>query len=216
VPAAALVLLGTVGGQPALQAAGVLVGAATGVLLYWWGGRLAARRLADRGADLLDLLRLGPQEPARPSATRPGREPVPQLSRARSAARGTLLTVGILCIFPQGLVPIGFNLLGVDEQVKVWFAARYLPQPVQVPAAAAFIVVGASGGPRPSGAAAEVHPAAGPGSPTRRLRCPCPGPPGVQDAGDDPDQVVRWRNSTPCGVEAVSWPGGRPARCRPG
>jgi ABC-2 type transport system permease protein len=143
VPAAALVLLGTVGGQPALQAAGVLVGAATGVLLYWWGGRLAARRLADRGADLLDLLRLGPQEPARPSVTGPGREPVPQLSRARSAARGTLLTVGILCIFPQGLVPIGSNLLGVDQQVKVWFAARYLPQPVQVPAAAAFIVVGA-------------------------------------------------------------------------
>jgi hypothetical protein len=58
-------------------------------------------------------------------------------------AASALLTVGILCIVPQGLVPIGFNLFGVDPQVKVWFAARCLPQPMQVPAAAAFIVVGA-------------------------------------------------------------------------
>jgi ABC-2 type transport system permease protein len=143
VPAAALVLLGTVRGQPALQAAGVAAGAATGLLLYWWGGQVAARRLADHGADLLDLLNLGPQEPARPGAARPGREAAPQLSRARSAARGALVTLGILCVVPQGLVPIGFNLFGVDPQVRVWFAARYLPQPMQVPAAAAFIVVGA-------------------------------------------------------------------------
>jgi hypothetical protein len=75
--------------------------------------------------------------------TGPGREPAPQLSRARAAARGTLLTVGILCIIPQGLVPIGFNLLGVDPQVKVWFAARYLPGHLQIPAAAIFIAAGA-------------------------------------------------------------------------
>jgi hypothetical protein len=143
VPAAVLVLLGTGRDRPALQAAGVLAGVATGGLLYWWAGQLAARRLTDRGAELLDLLRLGPQEPARPGAARPGREPAPQLSRARSAARGTLLTMGILCIVPQGLVPIGFNLFGVDPQVRVWFAARYLPQPMQVPVAVAFIVVGA-------------------------------------------------------------------------
>jgi ABC-2 type transport system permease protein len=143
VPAAILVFLGTTRDQPALHGAGVFAGTATGGLLSWWGGHLAARRLADRGADLLDLLRLGPQEPGRPGPARPGRELAPQLSRARSAARGTLVTVGILCIVPQGLVPIGFNLLGVDPQVKVWFAARYLPQPMQVPVAAAFIVVGA-------------------------------------------------------------------------
>jgi ABC-2 type transport system permease protein len=143
VPAATRVFLGTARDGPALGAAGVVAGAATGGLLYWWGGRLAARRLADRGAELLDLLRLGPQEPAGPGAARPGREPAPQLSRARSAARGTLLTVGILCVVPQGLVPLGFNLFGVDPQVRVWFAARYLPQPMQVPAAVAFIVVGA-------------------------------------------------------------------------
>ena len=39
--------------------------------------------------------------------------------------------------------PIGFNLGGVDPQVRVWFAARYLPQRLQVPVAAAFIAAGA-------------------------------------------------------------------------
>jgi hypothetical protein len=43
---------------------------------------------------------------------------------------------------PQGLVPIGFNLFGVDQQVKVWFAARYLPQNQQTLAAAGFIAAG--------------------------------------------------------------------------
>jgi hypothetical protein len=113
----------------------------------------------------MDLLNLGPQaanpqaaspQPASPQAgsprsgraggfqdwLRPAREPGVPLPRGRAALRGVLLTIGILCIVPQGLVPIGFNLLGVDPQVKVWFAARYLEQDLQVPAAAAFIAVG--------------------------------------------------------------------------
>jgi ABC-2 type transport system permease protein len=142
-PAVTLVLLGTRWHQPVLQTAGVLMGTATGVLLYWSGGRFAARRLADRGAELLDLLHLGSQAPPGSETAEPTREPAARLSRARAAARGTLLTVGILCIVPQGLVPIGFNLFGVDPEVRVWFAARYLPQHLQIPAAAAFIATGA-------------------------------------------------------------------------
>jgi ABC-2 type transport system permease protein len=120
------------------------------VLLYWWGGRAAARRLAARGAELMDLLNLGPQAGSPQSGRtggfrdwlRPAREPGLPLRRGRAALRGALLTIGILCIVPQGLVPIGFNLLGVDQQVKVWFEAPYLEQDLQVPAAAAFIAVG--------------------------------------------------------------------------
>jgi hypothetical protein len=33
-------------------------------------------------------------------------------------------------------------VFGVDPQVKVWFAARYLPQQWQVPAAIGFIALG--------------------------------------------------------------------------
>jgi hypothetical protein len=142
VPAAALVLLGGLRGQPLLGAAGVGVGVATGALLCWWGGRVAARRLADRGAELMDLLHLGPQARTYRDPTRPPAEPAIELPRWKSAARNTLWTVGILLVFPQGLVPIGFNLFGVDPQVKVWFAARYLPQGQQLPVAAGFIAAG--------------------------------------------------------------------------
>jgi ABC-2 type transport system permease protein len=142
VPGGALVLLGTVRDQPLLQVAGVLVGTATGVLLAWWGGRVAARRLADRGAELMDLLHLGPQARTGGEAAGPAAEAAVPLPRWKSAALGTLWTVGVLCVFPQGLVPIAFNLFGVDPEVKVWFAARYLDRPLQVPVAAGFVAVG--------------------------------------------------------------------------
>jgi ABC-2 type transport system permease protein len=142
VPGATLVLLGGLRGQPLLEVAGVGVGVATGALLCWWGGRVAARRLADRGAELMDLLHLGPQARTYRDPTRLPAEPAIELPRWKSAARNTLWTVGILLVFPQGLVPIGFNLFGVDPQVKVWFAARYLPQGQQLPVAAGFIAAG--------------------------------------------------------------------------
>jgi ABC-2 type transport system permease protein len=134
-PACVLVLLGALRDQPLTQPAGVLAGIATGVLLYWLGGRIAARRLRERGAELMDLLQLGP--PARPGGTL-----AVQLPRRRSAARNALWLIGILLIAPQGLVPIGFNLLGVDPEVKVWFAARYLPGHLQIPVAAGLIALG--------------------------------------------------------------------------
>jgi ABC-2 type transport system permease protein len=68
-----------------------------------------------------------------------------------AAARSALWTVGILLV-PQGLVAIGFNLFGVDQQVKVWFAARYLPQdrqPLPRPASSPR-ACSPSGGPWPS------------------------------------------------------------------
>ena len=119
VPCAALVLLGTLWERPALQVAGVLAGFATGGLLYWWGGRVAARRLADRGAEPMDLLRLGPQAPAERQAAAPSPEPG---RRRRDAAVGALWTVGILCVFPQGLqlpVAAGFIVVGL---LAIWWA----------------------------------------------------------------------------------------------
>ena len=64
------------------------------------------------------------------------------MPRWRSAALGVLWTAGILCVFPQGLVPIGFNLLGADPQVKVRFVARYLEEDPQIPVAAGFVAAG--------------------------------------------------------------------------
>lgn len=53
------VLLGGVRQQPVLQAAGVPVGVVTAVMLCWGADRIAAQRLADRGSELMDLLRVG-------------------------------------------------------------------------------------------------------------------------------------------------------------
>ena len=93
-------------------------------------------------AELMDLLRLGPEARTDAEAAGPGGGPATETPRWRDAAVGTLWTVGIICVFPQGLVPVAFNLFGVDPQVRVWFAARYAPQDLQLPVAAGFIAVG--------------------------------------------------------------------------
>ena len=140
VPGCAVVLLGAVRDQPLLQAVGVLVGVATGAWLYWWGGNVAARRLDGRGAALMDLLHVG-QQPSRQEAAA-AQAPTAPLSRAASALRNTLWTAAIVCVVPQGLVPLAFAVFSVDPEVKVWFAARYAPEDLQVLVALGFIVVG--------------------------------------------------------------------------
>lgn len=133
-PAGLAVLLGTVWAEPALRWSGIPVGLATGALFFWWGGRFAARRLSTGGAELMDMLHLGPDAPAR--ALPSGRaSPAPRPS-------AVLWMLALLCMVPQGLVPIGLKLLDADQQIRVWFVARYLPYELQVPAAVAFVVVG--------------------------------------------------------------------------
>lgn len=142
VPGWTLVFLGARSGRPIMQAAGIAVGVTVGVLVYWLGGRVAARRLADRGAELMDLLQHGPQ-PSEPAGdTGLADDADAPMSRAASALTSVLWLVGIVCVVPQGLVPIAFGIFGVDQQVKVWFAARYLPVGMQIPAAIGFIAVG--------------------------------------------------------------------------
>ena len=143
VPAAILVLLGTLRHQPLPQAAGVLAGSATGCCCAGGAAGPPPGTCPTAAPSCWTCSTSAPRALPGGQAAGPAREPAPELSRTRAAARGALLTVGILCIVPQGLVPIGFNLFGVDPQVKVWFAARYLPQRLQVPAAAAFIAIGA-------------------------------------------------------------------------
>ena len=101
------------------------------------------RRLDDRGAELLDLFNLGPQDRPRDAGTRAARERAAEGRRRREVVVGTLVTVGIICLVPQGLVPVAFNLFGVDPEVRVWFAARYAPGDLQLLVAAGFIVAGA-------------------------------------------------------------------------
>jgi hypothetical protein len=42
--------------------------------------------------------------------------------RWRDAVVGTLWTVGVLCVFPQGLVPVALNLFGAAGLLAIWLA----------------------------------------------------------------------------------------------
>jgi ABC-2 type transport system permease protein len=137
-PAAAVLTAGTVLGHPWLIWAGIPVGLATGVLLTWWLGRIAYRRLEARGPELLLTMRSG----------RPDTSPDPDLEIAGDggpapSAQIQLLgwTLGSLALFPQGLVPVVLKLTG-NTDVTVWFLAMYLPEPAGWATALAMIALG--------------------------------------------------------------------------
>jgi hypothetical protein len=101
-PGALVVLASDLRRQPAVEALAVLLGVATGALLTWWGGRRAARRLAERGAEMMDLLAGDPGEVPRQAAA--ASRPYAGAPRRTPALRGALWTVGIVCVVPQGIV----------------------------------------------------------------------------------------------------------------
>jgi ABC-2 type transport system permease protein len=110
-PAAGVVLAGTLRDDATLRWAGVPVGLATGVLMAWWLGRIAYQRLRASGPELLFRLRSGTPSGARTVRTDPaGPQPNP--------VRQTLgWGLGSIALFPQGLVPVVFKLTG-NDQVK--------------------------------------------------------------------------------------------------
>ncbi len=114
---------------------GTAVGVALGVLYAGLLGHLAHRRLASHGAEILNLIRHGSVQ-AR--ATTPK---APPLSLRQGLALSLLTTFGFIAIFPQGLVPLAFKLFGL-AQVRVWFLALYLPDPLPIPVALAFVALG--------------------------------------------------------------------------
>jgi ABC-2 type transport system permease protein len=135
IPAATVLALGTVYDDVFLLWAGVPVGVATGVFLAWWLGRVAVGRLRAGGPELLFLMRTGRSRPAR--AELPKRAEV-----SKGAARTALLgwTLGSIALFPQGLVPMIFLLVGVD--VKSWFLAMHVPGAYAWPIATVMVLLG--------------------------------------------------------------------------
>lgn len=124
VPGLGVVLLGSVRDSPALQWAGLAVGSATGVLLTWGLGRLAAARLEETAPDLLLLMRTG-RAPSGAAATP---EESVEMSGREQAQLSLFFVLGILALIPQGLLTMVFKLTG-NQDVRVWFLAMYLPEP---------------------------------------------------------------------------------------
>jgi ABC-2 type transport system permease protein len=113
---------------PALAAAlawswwGVPVGLATGVLAWWYLGRLAITRLEQRGPELLTLLRHGRSSTEQAKKT----AQYAHLPRWRRTLAGFCLGFGAIPLFPQGVVPAIFKLTD-NTDTKSWFLALHLP-----------------------------------------------------------------------------------------
>jgi ABC-2 type transport system permease protein len=114
---------------PALFAAlawswwGIPVGLATGVLTWWYFGRLAVRRLERRGPELLTLLRHG-RQPGQQAAASSLSSKMAQLPQWRRTVAGLCLGFGAIPLIPQGVVPAVFKVN--DVRAKAWFLALYV------------------------------------------------------------------------------------------
>ena len=136
VPAIIVAMLGAWLHISVLQWTGVLVGAGTGLLLFWGLGRLASRKLEASGPELFNLMYKG--VPARPKVRE--KKERAKLSSGKAAVVGVLVLCGLLFFIPQGIVPFTLKLTGV--QTRGWFVALYLPPVFQIPTSAAFAVIG--------------------------------------------------------------------------
>lgn len=137
-----LVLVSVTAG-PALAAAlawswwGVPIGVLSGVLAWWYLGRLAAGRLERRGPELLTLLRHG--RSATEQAKKTAR--LDALPRWRRTLAGFCLGFGAIPLFPQAVVPAIFKLTGNDD-TKSWFLALHVDEPWQWPVIAGMAALG--------------------------------------------------------------------------
>ncbi|WP_329004663.1 hypothetical protein OHA18_14885 [Kribbella sp. NBC_00709] len=105
---------------------GVPVGLLSGVLAWWYFGRVAARRLDKKGPELLTLLRHG-RSTAEQAKKTAGLDALPKWKRT---AAGFCLGFAAIPLFPQALVPAIFKLTG-NGDTRSWFLALYQSGPWQ-------------------------------------------------------------------------------------
>jgi ABC-2 type transport system permease protein len=114
--------------------AGVAVGVVTGAACWWGFGRLAERRLAARGPELLETMRTGRKPPAVATVDRPEMGPL------RQYICGLCFGLGAIPLIPQGILAAVFVANGMLR--RSWFLATYLPGGWRYPVAGAFILLG--------------------------------------------------------------------------
>ena len=124
-PAVTVVILGLALSNPVLLWLGGPIGLVTGVVLAWWLGRVAIKRLTARGPDLLFLMRTGRSSRPEPRTGTGAAQAKPEVSRREAVISVLSWIFGSLTFFPQGLVPLIFLIIGAP--VKSWFLALYLP-----------------------------------------------------------------------------------------
>jgi ABC-2 type transport system permease protein len=105
--------------------------------LAWWLGRLATSRLAERGPELLVMMRSrgvssAPASRAEDSLAAP-------VHRRRKVAVRASVTIGMIALFPQAVVPTAMKLS--DNVAPVWFLALHLPAEWQWPVIGAMAAI---------------------------------------------------------------------------
>lgn len=147
-PAGAVSIIGVATDRPWLAWLGVPVGLATGALLTWLFGRIAHRRLAAHGPELLEAMRTGVAPSTRTVtgqdgvkrlfASPKGLDDMPKRERVIT---GICMGTCWLPLAPQGIVALFFVLAGTERHS--WFLATYLGS-WGLPFALAMIVIGAA------------------------------------------------------------------------
>ncbi|GAA2833984.1 hypothetical protein [Kribbella solani] len=99
---------------------GVPVGLLSGALFWWYFGRVTARRLEQKGPELLTLLRHG-RSPAEQAKKTAGLDALPKWRRTLA---GFCLGFGAIPLIPQSVVPLVIKLTGSNSS-KSWFLALY-------------------------------------------------------------------------------------------
>jgi ABC-2 type transport system permease protein len=135
-PTAAMLWLSVRFNLPWAEWLSIPVGLFTGAYSSWLLGRLAAKKLETRGAELFQLILKGPTKPA--EGTEAGS--FDALPLRIKLIVWTACTIAPIALFPQGIVPLVIKLTSSD--VRSWFLALYLPEAVQWPVIAFMISLG--------------------------------------------------------------------------
>jgi hypothetical protein len=110
-------------------------------LLRWYPPRWRERYADEFGALLRDSIEDGRGSPRLSlDVARAGLATRVDDGAPRRALAATLLTIGWIPLFPQGLVPLVMQVTGVPA--RSWLVALYLPQPLQWLTAVAMVVLG--------------------------------------------------------------------------
>ncbi|PEE39983.1 hypothetical protein [Bacillus pseudomycoides] len=141
VPASVVVWIGTLLHLNFLQWMGVPTGICTGTFFTWWFGRIAYVKLESSGPELLAKMKNG-MRAQREDSEKKVQNKATELPKKKLAIVVLLVFIGIFSLVHQSMVPFVFEILGIDEKVRLFFLPRYLPHMVRIPVIIVFAVLG--------------------------------------------------------------------------
>jgi hypothetical protein len=128
---------------PAAVAAAVIAGSlALALALAWWTARLATAALESRAPELLAAMRSHRTAPVRGADRSTAAGGYDDLSARDQLVLRAAITVGMIALFPQALVPVVMKLTG--NVAPVWFLPLHLPPAWQWPAILGMLAVAAA------------------------------------------------------------------------